>query len=332
MIYSCLNTGSEKSSSTVKNVLDISAEWIQNHLWFQWIVFALVAYIFLTAAIHLILKDGHDLKKKNWFNIGYRTVKYILRLDVLLAIILLSVPVLIVHCINLGDKGNVELTTLTISFTLAAIIPYIIGRTIAKNEVDNIVELKFNKRFESVAESYNTSINSLRRSNAHYRRIAASLLSNQTEKDCEWAIGWAAEAILSYLLINETYPKGKEYAIECAKTIRKSFDKVNKNDIGSYADKDIHERTLRSVLTMHAYRSIRKLNGFGEIEDTELTDIESKLWKSHRNTYKEIEVKAIKEKLVSECKVTDLNDEDLAKEIQKKVMNIIDCIIEKGNI
>lgn len=320
---------------TTENAFNQIVEYIQDHLWIQWIglifVGVILSYIICTAAIYITLKDDHDLKKKNWFNIGFRTVKYILRLDVLLAIILLSVPVLIVHCINLGEKGNVELTTLTISFTLAAIIPYIIGRTIAKNEVDNIVELKFNKRFESVAESYNTSINSLRRSNAHYRRIAASLLSNQTEKDCEWAIGWAAEAILSYLLINETYPKGKEYAIECAKTIRKSFDKVNKNDIGSYADKDIHERTLRSVLTMHAYRSIRKLNGFGEIEDTELTDIESKLWKSHRDTYKEIEVKAIKEKLVSECKVTDLNDEDLAKEIQKKVMNIIDCIIEKGN-
>lgn len=310
---------------TTQNAFNQIVEYIQDHLWIQ----VILSYIICTAAIHLILKDDHDLKKKNWFNIGYRTVKYILRLDVLLAIILLSVPVLIVHCINLGEKGNVELTTLTISFTLAAIIPYIIGRTIAKNEVDNIVELKFNKRFESVAESYNTSINSLRRSNAHYRRIAASLLSKQKDKDCEWAIGWAAEAILSYLLINETYPKGKEYAIECAKTIRESFETVNNNDIESNTDKDIHERTLRSVLTMHAYRSIRRLNGFGGIGDTELTNIERKLWEFHTN--KAVDIKTIKEKLVSECKVSDLNDEDLTKEIQNKIMNLIDCIIEKGN-
>lgn len=320
---------------TTENAFNQIVEYIQDHLWIQWIglifVGVILSYIICTAAIYIILKDGHGLKKKNWFNIGFRTVKYILRLDVLLAIILLSVPVLIVHCINLGEKGNVELTTLTISFTLAAIIPYIIGRTIAKNEVDNIVELKFNKRFESVAESYNTSINSLRRSNAHYRRIAASLLSKQKEKDCEWAIGWAAEAILSYLLINETYPKGKEYAIECAKTIRESFEKVNNNDIKSNTDKDIHERTLRSVLTMHAYRSIRKLNGFGEIGDTELTDIEGMLWKFHYDTNKEIGVKTIKEKLVSECKVSDLNDEELTKEIQNKIMNFIDCIIAKDN-
>ena len=317
---------------TTKNAFKQIVEYIQDHLWIQWIglifVGVILSYIICTAAIHLILKDGHDLKKKNWFNIGFRTVKYILRLDVLLAIILLSVPVLIVHCINLGDKGNVELTTLTISFTLAAIIPYIIGRTIAKNEVDNIVELKFNKRFESVAESYNTSINSLRRSNAHYRRIAASLLSKQKEKDCEWAIGWAAEAILSYLLINETYPKGKEYAAECADTIRTSFDWIEKND-RSNADKDIHERTLRSVLTMHAYRSIRRLNGFGGIEDTELTKIESKLWEFHTNN--RVDIKKKKKKLVSECKVSDLNDEELTKEIQNKIMNFIDCIIAKDN-
>ncbi len=42
--------------------------------------------------------------------------------------------------------------------------------------------------------------------------------------------------------------------------------------------------------------------------------------------------KWIKEKLVSECKVTDLNDEELTKEIQNKIMNLIDCIIEKDNI
>ena len=296
----------------LKKLFNPLVTWFNEHETFKIIVLVvlglLLLYITLTALIYLFLNNGSKLRKWNWFNIGHRAAKSIFSLDFLLAILFLFTIFLIDYCIT--QNGNIELTILTVSFTLAAIIPYLVGRTIAKNEVDNIIEDKFNKRFQTIADTYNTSINSLRRSNAHYRRIAASLLSKQSKEDQEWAIGWAAEAILSYLLIKDTYEKADEYAEECGKIITNYNDSLKKEDTDEKADeyaeehaegcgkiidslktedsktknsKDVHERTLKSVLTMHAYRRIRNFKKFGKIEDQILIEIEKVLWKQHVN-------------------------------------------------
>lgn len=290
--------------------------WFCEHVAVQivaYFILAILVYIAFTALIYPFLNNDSKLRKWNWFNIGHRAAKSIFSLDFLLATLFLFTIILIEYCVT--QKGNIELTILTVSFTLAAIIPYLVGRTIAKNEVDNIIEDKFNKRFQDIADTYNTSINSLRRSNAHYRRIAASLLAKQTENDKEWAIGWAAEAILSYLLIKDTYEKADEYAEECGKIITEICDESF--TVSSNSSKDVHERTLKSILTMHAYRGIRNFKKFGKIEDPTLVEIEKALWEHHINGMKD-EKNGAKE-LIEKCKISDTHDEELNKLIQEKV-------------
>ena len=303
----------------LKKLFNPLVTWFNEHETFKIIVLVvlglLLLYITLTALIYLFLNNGSKLRKWNWFNIGHRAAKSIFSLDFLLAILFLFTIFLIDYCIT--QNGNIELTILTVSFTLAAIIPYLVGRTIAKNEVDNIIEDKFNKRFQTIADTYNTSINSLRRSNAHYRRIAASLLSKQSKEDQEWAIGWAAEAILSYLLIKDTYEKADEYAEEHAEGCGKIIDSLKTEDSKTKNSKDVHERTLKSVLTMHAYRRIRNFKKFGKIEDQILIEIEKVLWKQHVNGNQD-EKNCAKE-LIEKCKISDTHDEELNKLIQEKV-------------
>lgn len=60
---------------------------------------------------------------------------------------------LIAYNIKIGIT-DVNLTVLTISFALASIIPYIIGRSIAKDKVDSIVEKKFEERFKKLTRNY----------------------------------------------------------------------------------------------------------------------------------------------------------------------------------
>lgn len=312
----------EAMKDCIKCIIDFFMEVIKKP-WVQGIITILIGaflYLGVTAIIYCIIDDNSKYRKKNWFNIGYRFFSKLFSFESLLATLLITALVLVIMSIGMpvGD-----LTTLTISFTLASIIPFIIGRTIAKNEIDKIIENKFDKRFETITATYKTSINSLRRSNAHYRRIAAELLNNSTgTNDKEWAIGWAAEAIISYILIYDTYPKGKEYAIKCGEIIQSALETIkNEEETRDNTNNDIHVRTLKSILTMHALKSIEKKDNFGEIKDKTLEEIEELL-------VKKANVKDIS-RFSRQCVITDLNDEDKMREIQKEIESILNQISPK---
>lgn len=132
-------------------------------------------------------------------------------------------------------------------------------------------------------------------------------------------MGWAAEGIISYLLIKDTYEKSHKYAEECGKIISALKDvEIEEGKNEKYSE--IHDRTLGSILTLYALRNVSHNPRFGEIEDQELEDIIAKLCKRISPDTTEFKKPlAIAEK----CKISDLNDENINKKLPKVATDYI---------
>lgn len=307
------------------------------------VIFALIHYFAQTRKSIYPDEKYDDSKKekqcrrwKVWKAVSYRIMVRLCSIDTLIVITLLAAIYLVIHttCCNLHEK---DLTIITISFTFAAIIPYIISKSIAKSEIEKIIDERFDGRFNNIASKYNTSIFALRKSTAHSRRITAELLSKQPGKSNEeWALGWAAEGIISYILIRETYDKSMKYARECGEIIKKEFEKINKaedtgktrnngvpeNTDDNPEDKDRHRRTLRSILTMHSLMNTLELNQFGGIGEETLKQVEDYFIKDMDDE--------IKRQLAASCKVSDLFDEVLNNAITENAKKHMENLINKG--
>lgn len=254
--------------------------------------------------------------------------------DFLVAAAFLSIIALVFICvfrISETDDTSIEIAVLTISFTMAAIIPYIIGNSIAKNEVNQIVD----KKFEALENKYSTSLFSLTKQNAHTKRMCANLLKNDHPK---WAIGWISEALISYSQIEKNYD-GSRYIAECIDIIHELASKVT-GAVSSDSDeeKNINERTLRSLLTMHAYlitsrspilTDLRKSRSgytpYNEIIEVEKALIES-MFEGEESPYDNI-TDYIKNRKFKEfctsCRISDLIDNEINEVIVQNVISII---------
>ena len=192
-------------------------------LWTGGIILSIFILSGILAAIYLIInktEKGHRIQ--GILSLCYDCAASIYSLNGLIAILFISSIFLIFYTVSQRDSNNIELTIVTISFTLAAIIPYIVGRSIAKNEIDMIVEKKFEERFKKLSKNYSNSLFTLTKNNAHTRRIAADLLLLNKDGIYQvWALGWAAEAIIGYALIHNEYPNSIRYAKECCNIIGK---------------------------------------------------------------------------------------------------------------
>lgn len=242
----------------------------------------------------------------------------------LMAILVLSAIGLVFYCIfKTNDTLDTEITILTISFTLAAVVPYIIGSSIAKNEIDKIVEKKFASRFSEVEARYNTSIFSLRKNNAHSRRIIANLLKDSAgnnQKNNEWAIGWAAEAIIAYIQISDQYNDSLKYIAECEETICNICKNAKNNTKPSDKNVEIYKRSLRSLLTMHAYANMKsRLSLLGQLSPN-LSEYEKAMLGLAFQSLNEDELN----KFIKECKISDLQDEKDNEAIREVIKELID--------
>lgn len=250
----------------------------------------------------------------------------------LMAVLVLSAIGLVFYCIfKTNDTLDTEITILTISFTLAAVVPYIIGSSIAKNEIDKIVEKKFASRFSEVEARYNTSIFSLRKNNAHSRRIIANLLKDSAgnnqenqenqnnQKNKEWAIGWAAEAIIAYIQISDSYNDSRKYIGECEKTICEICGDSNRQVKTSDDDVEIYKRSLRSLLTMHAYANMKSRLSLLEKLSPYLSEYEKAMLGLAFKSLNEIELN----KFIKECKISDLQDEKDNEAIREVIKELI---------
>lgn len=258
--------------------------------------------------------------------------------DILVAAAFLSVIALVFICvfrISETDDTSIEIAVLTMSFTMAAIIPYIIGNSIAKNEVNQIVD----KKFETLENKYSTSLFSLTKQNAHTKRMCANLLKNNHPK---WAIGWISEALISYSQIEKNYD-GSRYIAECIESLHELASKVinaasSNPKQGINEEKNINERTLRSLLTMQAYlitsRSpIRKeleKSRSGKTTSNVIIEVEKALINSmfegeeqkYNDIHDYIKDRKFKEFCTS-CKISDLIDNEINESIVLNVFSII---------
>lgn len=276
-------------------------------------------------AVAFIIRKTEEGDGKRWnefCRLVFECAKKVYSLNALVALLMVCVIFLVAYNIKIGIT-DVNLTVLTISFALASIIPYIIGRSIAKDKVDSIVEKKFEERFKNLTRNYSNSLFTLTKNNAHTRRIAADLL--RLKKDPlydEWALGWAAEAIVGYTLIHNKYDKSEKYATECMQIMKDVFANSNFSVKPDDAEnKDIHARTLKSLLSMHAVVNMYAFNkikiGDEGINDyKELIELEKKLF--------EWDGSLDKGSIASSCKVADFSkedNEDLKKNIESYITN-----------
>lgn len=306
----------------------------------SWIVSGIAILLFIIAVpallyYHNIIKKEIEKEQSNekpLLKICYNVAVKVFSLNGLISTLFISALALVFYTISIEDF-DANLTILTISFTLAAIVPYIIGRSIANNEVERIVEEKFKEKFDVLAAEYSTSLFSLRKNNAHTRRIAANLLKRQgDDEDKEWAIGWAAEAIIGYALIHPKYDKSIKYADECIEIFRPNSNKMLMDfEPGSLPilsnndKKDIHERTLKSILSMHAITDIYDFQSHRPSdEDLQIIEHALVMWASKENN---ISPKTLSDRVVKSCKISDIpnsiNDE-VTKKVKGYLANITD--------
>lgn len=250
--------------------------------------------------------------------------------DILISLAFISAIVLVFFALFREAQGDsLDLTILTVSFTLATIVPYIVGNSIAKNEVNSIVD----KKFEALENKYSTSLLSLTKQNAHSKRMSANLLKDN--QDIKWAIGWASEALISYGQIYKEYD-GSKYIIECI-DILKGFDSERiKASEESSEKKNINSRTLRSLITMHAYLSESRREIYSQVtKDYDIFKVEKKLLEcmfeevKNESRYTTLEEYLRHEDFISfcnNCKISDLIDQDENERIIAKVKYIFNQI------
>ena len=154
------------------------------------------------------------------------------------------------------DSNGVQVVTITLTITLSTLIPTLIARIIAKNQLNSIID----QRFEVEMAKFNTSLTNIRRDKGHASRMSAVLLeqmagSRQIEDqlvqdNAAWAIGWAAEAVTQYILVQNKYSNALTNSAFCIILIVKAANHIliEDNSIKS----NIKLKDLKSLVTMHA--------------------------------------------------------------------------------
>lgn len=136
---------------------------------------------------------------------------------------------------------------ITFTITLSALIPYIIGRTIAESTIEQQVNEKvsrlFNERIHRLEESYNASLSSLKKNSGHTSRMMAKMaitdLSPQKNKQesFAWVIGLASQGMIKYL--QARYENTLFYA-DCLQYIKQALDELKKEQF-SFQDTDVSD-------------------------------------------------------------------------------------------
>lgn len=230
-------------------------------------------------------------------------------------------------CNSGNNNSELDLTALTLTIALAAIIPAIITKIVNKSEIESITNEKINERFEQ----FNATLFAIRKDKAHEGRMSASLLyefANLQEKtatspedyklaikNAAWSIGWASTAIGNYLNIKNEYKKSLEfinelfdiYIIPCKNLIQPIIPKINLTN--EEKNEYFKQRDLRSIIIMHA---LIKHYGYPTGYETVITNLEQFFMENNPN----INLSNI------DCQIFGMNDE-----FNKRIKKIGDDII-----
>lgn len=151
----------------------------------------------------------------------------------------------IVDQTGIMDSNNylsILLTLITLCVTLAVVIPYIVGRTFAENEVKRTVDKLFEVEHNAVELKYKGAIESLTWAEAHLSRMTAYFLQDESEKDKQkhpyWVIGWASKSLIRYFKCNDGRhdmekfcQNDVEFILNAAKQIEQQNQSVPTDDL-----------------------------------------------------------------------------------------------------
>ncbi len=224
---------------------------------------SLICLIFIVSALLIYYFNEFQSKKKGIFEqIGYdisNLIAWIFSVNGLFALLVCTVIVLVGYMItqakdlsHSGSSDVLQLLTVTLTVALSTLIPTLVSRMVSRNQVHELVE----KKVDGEVEKYKTSLNEIRKDKGHSCRMSATMLeqlahSNINKLDttyyAAWSIGWAASAIIQYLLILPHYENARKNSAYCLNVINKAG-----NDIKTDATANVKFSDFQSFLTMHA--------------------------------------------------------------------------------
>lgn len=168
-------------------------------------------------AICLIINGYKKAKSNNSF-LAILDCAILLLLGALIALVVGVIS----KTIDIQSEETSAFTIMSFTLALAGLIPYLISRTIAKSEIDKIVDEKvgalFNQKIKELEDRNNTSLYNLTKQSGHSARIIAKILMAPTDTgDKPWAVGWASQSLIRYMQIN--YKPESEFYSDCTKII-----------------------------------------------------------------------------------------------------------------
>lgn len=198
-------------------------------------------------AICLIINGYKKAKSNNSF-LAILDCAILLLLGALIALVVGVIS----KTIDIQSEETSAFTIMSFTLALAGLIPYLISRTIAKSEIDKIVDEKvgalFNQKIKELEDRNNTSLYNLTKQSGHSARIIAKFLKDsRKDKDRLWAVGWASQSLIRYMQINYT-PESRFYK-DCLDIIVFCIEKT-KTTLNTKASKDIEEQKQRTNIDL----------------------------------------------------------------------------------
>ena len=274
--------------------------------WFLPVIVTIVGIVIILSAwslihYHYFRKGAIKNHQNEYEKFGYditRLLSWFFSVDALFVYLVAAIVTLIAYVILNEKTVGTELTGLTLTVSLSALIPFLISRIVAKSQLEEIIETKL----ENELNRFKTSLYNIRKDKGHSSRMSAALLlqnavksksKEEKNKNAIWSIGWASEATIQYLLIKEQYSHAIDRIKECGDYIYDAFS------ILSLSEKDtIKSENIISVLTMYA---LHKHFCLGDIiNKADIKQIARQLYLHRDKTY---DISG------SSCRITGMDDE-----------------------
>lgn len=264
------------------------------------------------------------------FCLIYRFSLWLVTVDGIFALLTAAIVAALAKVTICGDSGKFELQTIAIIVAISALIPSMISKIIAKNQIKEIVDEKFEKELSK----FNASLLDIRREKGHSSRMSATLLNQMAgvstsdkEKlqNAAWSIGWASDAIIQYLLVMPHYSNALKRCSECIDIIQRDYDIISGDKKSFTDDIKLHARDLVRLVIMH---SLLELLGHNDIKGIEysVVDVPDLLQDIEVIFSQHIEGGATISS--NRCTITG-KPEDFNKEIQEKAKTIIENFTNK---
>lgn len=198
---------------------------------------------------------------------------------------------------SIMDVNNylaIILTLITLCVTLAAVIPYIMGKSILEKDIKDAVE----EIHESETVKYQKLVDQLERSEAHLSRMTAYNLLVEYKLElnkCDacgkkvelnlwkhpyWVIGWASKAIIRYLRCSSEGFATEKFINNCIEYIEKAGNFPKENTVVD--DKD--GVVLRAFVDL--FDALQIGQNKPELKNSVLYEILNKLWNALTEAYK----------------------------------------------